>query len=98
MQQLFTTKKYEFSHRSFFQYVKLNKLSKGGIMKDYTYSDSLLKDTSIKLKYHYHLIGYLKLIAGGTATPTSIDIIRKSDKKFIRKIKRQEILDQLADS
>ena len=57
----------------------------------------LTHSNDIEFKYHYHLLGYLKLIAGGTAIPKSIDILDKESHLVIKTIDDKKLLDELAD-
>jgi len=61
-------------------------------------SFKLTHNNDIELKYHYGILGYLKLIAGGTALPKSVDVLNKTDKSVIKIIHNKKLLNQLADS
>ncbi len=61
------------------------------------FASELLHRNDIELKYHYGLPGYLKLLLGGTAKPTSIDVYSKEDHELVMHIEDPESLDALAD-
>lgn len=65
---------------------------------NYQNTRALLKNKEVLLKYHYNFFGYVKLFAGGTPIPSSVDVLRKLDKKIIKTIKDYKSLDDLADT
>lgn len=60
-------------------------------------TEALTHNMDIKFKYHYSFVGYIKLLAGGTALPKSVDIINKNDHSLIRVVKDEELLNGLGE-
>ncbi len=57
----------------------------------------LQNSNTIEFHYNYNFLGILKMMAGGTPIPESIEIFRKSDHKYIATLKNKKLLDEMAD-